>query len=394
MKTKILTLITLTLVLLTSLSAEIIKQQSFESDISDNWGYTASPATYYNGHPNYSIWSIDNDGLPTYCQPQDGDWLWNAEYTTFENSDIHTMTFNTIDLSNYTGLTLRFYYNAFYYGSSTGKWKGTGDILGYYVEYDNGTTWNGANYTTIVSSDGTTNLSGTDGWIEVAINIPEGSDYLRLQFCVKNSEAEEVATFDYITLEGTEVPTPITLADFSAAVTSEGIELAWETASETENNGFNIYRNGELITYVQGAGTSSEPHNYSYTDKNVIPGNTYTYVLADLSFASVENRFEDRAVTLSVTSEDLLVQNYKVGSAYPNPFNPSATLDYSLTETNDVNVDIFNMKGEKITSLFNGEQAAGAYSLTWNAENINSGIYILRVSIGNHLETQKLLLVK
>lgn len=393
MKTRYLSLTLLGVLFVLPLSADIIKQQSFESAVSDTWGYTTNPGTYYNGHPTYSIWSIDNDGLPAYCLPQDGDWLWNAEYTLNESADIHTMTFNTVDISNYSNLTLSFYYNAFYYGGTgTGKWKGTGDVLGYYVEYDNGSTW--SNYTTIVSADGLTNLSGTGGWVNVEINIPEGSDYLRMQFCVKNSEASEVAAFDYITLEGTEVPTPITLSNFAAEVTPAGVELTWETASETENRGFNLYRDNELIAFIPGAGTTSEPHDYSYTDKKVIAGNTYTYMLADISYANIENRFEDNAVSLSTTSENMLIKNYHIGSAYPNPFNPQTRIDLSLNKANHVEVAVFNMKGEKVAELFKGEKAAGAYTLNWNANTGVSGIYFLKISVGDNMETQKLLLVK
>lgn len=394
MKSLVLKISLALLILFGVASAEIIKQQSFEGDASDTWEYTVSPDTYYNGHPTYSIWSIDKEGLPPYCQPQDGDWLWNAEYTTNENSDIHTMTFNTVDLSNLTGLMLRFYYNAFYYGSGTAKWKGTGDVLGYYVEYDNNSTWNSANYTTIVSADGTTNLTGTDGWVEVIINIPEGSDYLRLQFCVKNSESSEVAAFDYITLTGTDVPLPITLSDFTADAIPSGIELSWETASEIENSGFILYRDNEAIAFIEGAGTSTESHTYSYLDKDVIPGNTYTYVLADLSFNNEEIRHEDAAVSVSVDARGLSDKTYRINGVYPNPFNPQTTLSYELKSNSDVEVSIFNMKGEKVAALFSGKQEPGVYDLNWNAANMKSGIYLIRMSIDRHVETRKLLLVK
>ena len=91
-----------------------------------------------------------------------------------------------------------------------------------------------------------------------------------------------------------EVPLPICLTHFTAQVKHGKVELTWETASETNNARFVIYRNNVPIASIDGAGTTSEPNNYSYIDARiVIPGyGIYLRMLADVDYANVETKYE------------------------------------------------------------------------------------------------------
>jgi hypothetical protein len=368
-------------------SAEIITQQSFEKLPSDTWGFTTDPAPYYNGG-TYSIFHSDSIGFPSYLENlPDGDKLWNCENTGGTNSAIHEITFNTIDLSSYTGeLSLNFYYFAFRYKDSAGDdpWTSTDHLIGYYVEFDNGSTWNTLN----------TLATGTDGWIPVSVNIPEGSDYVRLRFVVKNLGWQEIGTFDYVYIERTDTPLPITLSDFQASLSGSGVKLTWRTESEIENRGFNLYRNGEKIAFIEGAGTTNETKEYTYFDNTALIGSTYEYVLSDLSYANIETIHRNMATALSITSQDMNNKSYRIEHAYPNPFNPQTTIDFTLTESSNVEIMVFNMTGDKIADLFRGVKSSGVHQVTWNANSVMSGIYFLKITIGNKIETQKLLLVK
>ena len=369
-------------------SADIIKLQSFEKLPSDTWAFSTNPESYYN-EGSYSIFHRDSVGFPGFLADlPDGDKLWNCENTGYTNTAVHEITFNTIDISSYTGdLSIIFNYFAFKYKDNVAgddPWTSSGYVLGYYVEFDNGSTWN-----TLVTLS-----TGTDGWTPVKIDIPDGSDYVRLRFVVKNYGWQEIGCFDYVYLEMTEPPTPICLTSFIAKEVSGGVELNWATETETENKGFNLYRAGELITYINGAGTSSEPHSYTYFDDKVIPGQSYCYVLADISYANIENRFDELARTISIKETSAGNLTYEIQNAYPNPFNPTTTLEYELFETASVEIGVYNMTGDRIAILFNGEQPAGNYHLQWNASDMESGIYLLKSTFGNLFHTQKLLLVK
>jgi FG-GAP repeat/Secretion system C-terminal sorting domain len=197
----------------------------------------------------------------------------------------------------------------------------------------------------------------------------------------------------YIFANSNEVPLPIELTSFSAEIRGGVLELAWETATETNNALFVIYRNDVAIASVAGAGTTSEPHNYSYVDNTVVPGVTYTYVLADVDYANEEYKYETNAVTITVAN-DLVEADFMVGAAYPNPFNPSVTINYQLSTINEVRACIFDLNGTLVQELLNKTVPAGDHSLIWHASDMPSGIYIITVSAGDITRTQKIALLK
>ena len=86
--------------------------------------------------------------------------------------------------------------------------------------------------------------------------------------------------------------------------------------------------------------------------------------------------------------------------AYPNPFNPITTLDYSLPKESNIELFIYNISGEKIIELYKGQKQAGYHSQDWNAEGLPSGIYFVKLNAENiatgdiSQQIQKLMLVK
>jgi len=207
-----------------------------------------------------------------------------------------------------------------------------------------------------------------------------------------------ITTGNYIayndaSLSGTELALPITLASFTAQAVNGTVELAWETATETNNAQFIIYRNDVAIGTVAGAGTTSEPHNYSFVDNTVVPGVAYTYVLADVDYANEETLYEENAVTVTL-SNDIVEVDFVVDAAYPNPFNPSVAISYQLSASDLVKASIYNSNGILVKELLNKNMTAGSHELVWNATNMPSGVYILKMSAGNTVNTQKLVLSK
>lgn len=187
--------------------------------------------------------------------------------------------------------------------------------------------------------------------------------------------------------------TPITLSTFLAEFNNGRVELSWETASETNNAAFLIYRNGEAIAKIDGAGTSSELNKYTYLDKNVISGVTYNYILSDVDYANKEIKYDDFAQFVHVP-EAIVNQEFEILSAYPNPFNPSVTLAYQLSSAEHINAKIYNSQGRMVHQLVDADSKAGSYELMWDASNMPSGVYILCVEAGNNIKTQKLVLMK
>jgi len=190
-----------------------------------------------------------------------------------------------------------------------------------------------------------------------------------------------------------DAPLPITLAAFTADYVGGTVKLAWETFSETENAAFRIYRDGEMIAELAGAGTTSEPQSYAYTDNYVIPGHTYTYVLADVSEGNVEVKHTDKAVTVTAAEGDV-VKDFAVGNAYPNPFNPVTVVPLNLAKNAHVHARLYDMLGRPVQELHNGALAAGSHALRIDGANLSTGIYFVRVRVNDDLHVQKIALMK
>ncbi|MEE9555312.1 MAG: T9SS type A sorting domain-containing protein, partial [candidate division Zixibacteria bacterium] len=79
---------------------------------------------------------------------------------------------------------------------------------------------------------------------------------------------------------------------------------------------------------------------------------------------------------------------------YPNPFNPSTTIRYNLPTQSDVRIEIYNILGQKVATLFDGNKQAGHHNITWQADNFPSGVYFARMETGMLSESIKMVLLK
>jgi endoglucanase len=99
----------------------------------------------------------------------------------------------------------------------------------------------------------------------------------------------------------------------------------------------------------------------------------------------------------SVNEEtNLNIQNeFRLAQNYPNPFNPETTISYSLAEAGRITLEVFDLLGRKEAAIINNEaQSSGYHQVTFNAENLPSGVYIYELKAGNHIYTKKMLLLK
>ncbi|MCK4716530.1 MAG: T9SS type A sorting domain-containing protein, partial [Candidatus Marinimicrobia bacterium] len=79
---------------------------------------------------------------------------------------------------------------------------------------------------------------------------------------------------------------------------------------------------------------------------------------------------------------------------YPNPFNPTTRIEYTIPHGGQVSLQVFNMLGQKVADLVNEYQRAGKYNIAWNASDVPSGVYFYRIQSGLFNQTKKMLLVK
>jgi hypothetical protein len=89
-----------------------------------------------------------------------------------------------------------------------------------------------------------------------------------------------------------------------------------------------------------------------------------------------------------------LPSDFALLSNYPNPFNASTVIEYQLPVTSSVKLEVYNLLGNKVATLIDGQQQAGYKSVTWDASEVSSGIYFYKLTAGDYTETKRMILVK
>ena len=204
-------------------------------------------------------------------------------------------------------------------------------------------------------------------------------------------------------------PTPVQLSIFTAVYTNGSSLLEWTTQSESNNQGWNIYRseteldeavqvNGHLIA---GAGTTTAPTDYEfYDEENLVVLNTYYYWLESVSFSGETVIHSPISLTIPEPGDNPdapeIISNI---ANYPNPFSNSTTISFSVTQTSGfVTIDIYNLKGQMINSIpvtLKGDKASANWDGTdHNGNEVTSGIYTYIIKAGTEEYTGKMILTK
>jgi photosystem II stability/assembly factor-like uncharacterized protein len=185
--------------------------------------------------------------------------------------------------------------------------------------------------------------------------------------------------------------TPVELTSFTASPNSNNVVLSWTTATETNNKGFGIERSTNQgyisLGFVQGQGTSTQPHSYSFVDNKVPPG-TYTYRLKQVDYDGSYAYSPEVTVTLTGPTTYALEQNY------PNPFNPTTTIKYSIPQTSEVSLKVYNLLGQEVATLVRDSQGPGNYTLRYDCQRLSAGVYLYRLTAGTFNQTKKMILMK
>ncbi len=149
------------------------------------------------------------------------------------------------------------------------------------------------------------------------------------------------------------------------------------------------YSNGSLI---------SSNTNYLLT-WNTVEGHQFT-VTIDSGATSGTVSLHTISVTYLINTPTLIEKDkqmpeqFKLGQNYPNPFNPTTLINYQLPSSSYVTLNVYNVLGQEVKSLVNGEQSVGYHSVSFDGSGLQSGVYFYRIRAGNFSQTKKLMLLK
>ena len=189
---------------------------------------------------------------------------------------------------------------------------------------------------------------------------------------------------------------PVELTSFTAEASEGLVELRWITATETNNQGFEVQRsNGgefETLTFVEGHGTTTESQAYLYADRDVKVG-AYSYRLKQVDFDGTFEYSDVVEVDVPAPAVFALDQNY------PNPFNPSTKISFRLAVDSKVSLKVFDVLGQEVATLLNGNIVAGSHQIDFNASTLNSGVYLYQIEATgidgtNFTSVKKMILTK
>jgi hypothetical protein len=190
---------------------------------------------------------------------------------------------------------------------------------------------------------------------------------------------------------------PVELSSFTAENINDEVVLRWQTATETNNQGFEIERSQKSnvksqtdwmkINFVDGKGTTTEKTDYIFREKITSPGK-YVYRLKQIDFDGSVSYSPEIEIDITGPKEFSLFQNY------PNPFNPSTTIKFALPVKTNLVISVYNLLGEKVAEIFKGELEEGYHEVEFEAVNITSGIYFYRFESEKFSAVKKMILLR
>ncbi|HOZ02085.1 MAG TPA: FlgD immunoglobulin-like domain containing protein [Candidatus Syntrophosphaera sp.] len=214
-----------------------------------------------------------------------------------------------------------------------------------------------------------------------------------------------------VTLSGhVDEPLPIVLSSFTASISAQNyVTLTWVTQTETGMAGYYIYRalndqlsTAHMVSPLIDAVNGSQQHIYSYTDSDLYNDGTYFYWLESRDIDGNNHFFGPISIIYDNSGEyynpeiPLLTE---LKAVYPNPFNPTAFIPFSLAATNDVSFKIYNNRGQIVRDINLGSKIPGEYRITWdgtdnNGQTLANGVYYIRMSAGKDSFQRKAVLLK
>ncbi len=249
-------------------------------------------------------------------------------------------------------------------------------------------------------------LDGGNNWIEYQSGMPDAAMITDLSISLPNHRIRAVTHGRGVFEADIDYTVPVELVSFNAFVSGGNVNLEWKTATETNNNLFEIERrqtnkyDWSVIGFRKGAGTTTEAKSYSFIDENLSAGD-YQYRLKQIDF---DGSFEYSNI---IDVEIISPSGFVLAQNYPNPFNPTTIIKYTIPFVTLrwqshrqaqgyilVSLKVYDVLGNEAAALVNALQPAGNYEVEFDASKLSSGVYYYQLKAGDFVETKKMILLR
>jgi len=239
--------------------------------------------------------------------------------------------------------------------------------------------------------------------LEMVLDVVDDNDLLggHLRFRVKQAGSEvyidDLNIYSVVLTEDDAVP--VELSNLSALAHDNEVQIRWTTLSESNNYGFDIEKKcagspGEgwqKIGFIRGNSTTNEENNYSFE--------YYEYNCETVNIRLKQIDF-DGSYTYSdeIVVQNNLPTNFEIQN-YPNPFNSQTTIRFKLPASQDIRIDILNLKGEFVRTLYNGICEAGIHKVMWDGRDehgnqVPSSLYLYSIATNELQMSRKMILLR
>lgn len=352
-------LFSLTLFVNTQYGQETLAIQDFSGG-TPLWNNTTDPAPFDASCASGDVWN--NVASLNNINTLDGNF-WGVQDLNAPcgTADFGTLTFPNVTIpTGYTGTVLSFDYDVFEYDN--------GDEVKYEVFIG------GVSQGEVILVDGASNLSANG---TVTIPIPDGSTTVSIIISVKQNGGGDYAGFDNIQVVSNPI-LPINLVSFSLSERNDDIQLNWITASEINNEKFEIERSRDGVNFgkigeVDGNGDSSREIKYNFVDNTPVLGSNY-YRLKQVDF---DGKFEYSDIVIAKSSKSRI-------SIYPTSATDYITVD--MDEQQNASVLVINEVGQTLKNITISETNTRV-----DISDLPTGMYFVQVSTQFGKETQRII---
>ncbi|MGM0588895.1 MAG: T9SS type A sorting domain-containing protein [Bacteroidota bacterium] len=184
---------------------------------------------------------------------------------------------------------------------------------------------------------------------------------------------------------------PAKVTGLAKSDTDKGVQLSWDASQAPDLGQYEVYLlddDGSLPdSPVKTTSDTKVTFNKASSERN--------FAVKATDVNGNEGKASDPITVTSVEEgQSGTPATFALQKNYPNPFNPTTKIDYALPQSAEVTITVYNALGQTVATLVDGQKSAGYHSVSFDAQSMNSGVYIYRIEAGNFSQTRKMMLVK